>query len=249
MQNTIDDDACDLRSAVLRQLLSALATTDGWAVLKGWADLPRITGDLDLIVDPHRVDELVGIVVAALRPLAQNGFIARCDHIPRVPRVLAHLPTHGFDAEILEIDLAHVLPTRAAALITLARLTGHVEFHDGYWRTTAATDAAVKYITRDLGWWSSSNLMPAGSESAVATILGPRRMRLAALAHRWPLAAVILTASLLLRSLMTPAQLVERMLWRVKPIRCPFDPRHGRSSRHLGGRSAVDVERCGHKLF
>ena len=80
-------------------------------VWKGLDDYPLIPGDIDLIVSPRQVGDVLDDLVTAAQSCGLHFFV--CFHLVDVPRFFCWSPNVvGFESRMLEVDLA----TRAVRL-------------------------------------------------------------------------------------------------------------------------------------
>lgn len=111
-------------ASVVRSTLPLLtAQLSEWAVLKNHAELPNVTGDIDLCVPRARWDTFVD---AYLQALAANGAhaVVTCDHFLGVRLVFA-VALDGECLHALELDLADGVWWKGTRLLGGAELLEH----------------------------------------------------------------------------------------------------------------------------
>ena len=211
--------------------------------MKGWEQIPRITGDLDLIVEPRSVPELWLATLEFLSQQASNGpegsFAVECSHIPGVPRILAFLPAQGFAKRLFEVDFATVVPIRGYPGVTYENLLGFYETDAmGYPRTNRAASDVLDFLFKSLGWYRirQEPKFTSDHEQVLEALFGPPiasaisglSTRPAVLQTTW------ISLLLLLRATRRPSFVLERARFRLRGlqrVQCPFDPRRGRDAR------------------
>ena len=231
-------------------LLRNLAPIGGWAVLKNWDHLPKVSGDIDLVVAGSHVSHLLASTREYLQARASTGsLLIMCNHIRLVPRILARMPSHGFDDSLFEVDFATSVPTRGFPAVTYERLQPFLENDAlGFPRTTMSANKALQFLYKRVGWRriQRAESLSDSSWAVLSVLLGTRTAALLRRgADRHQSAPVLLaSASLLTRNLWHPSRLLERAhfrLGRLGGLSCPFDPRLGASARGSGWMH--DVER------
>jgi len=239
-------------------LLRSLAGVDGWAVLKGWRELPTLRGDLDLITAPSSTERILRRAIEYLGTVdGAEGSVVTCRHIPRVPRLLAALPELGFGDSVFEVDFAEAVPVRGAELVTYDRLGPYlVDDPLGFPRTTDAAERALTLLFKQLRWTSVAPTEPLDDEAweVLAALLGPVPARLVRSAaksgSRVPVVAA--SAALALRGFCHPRSTWRRVTFRIPGWargRCAFDPRAPEPRRILGVTDFVTrAAACGRPL-
>ena len=231
-----NEDSSRLVLAYLRHL----AKHDGWAVLKGWADLPDLPGDLDLIVSDDALRVLQGATLEFLRSArthaSEPGFVIECTHIPGVPRVFAFLPGHGFGERLLEIDFATLVPVRGYRAVTYEKLVPFLETDVlGFPRTNREASEVLDLLTKAIGWTyvTGERELTAGHRSVLRALLGRTVARAAAGYGPGERAAPVVVSLLLFaRATVEPSLMLERLRFHVRRRGlCPFDPVRGRAAR------------------
>jgi hypothetical protein len=129
---------------VVRSTLPLLtAQLPEWAVLKNHAELPNVTGDIDLCVPRARWDAFVD---AYLQALAANGAhaVVACDHFLGV-RLLFAVALDADCRHALELDLADGVWWKGTRLLGGAELLEHaVADPRGFRRLPAGFEAAYQ---------------------------------------------------------------------------------------------------------
>lgn len=235
-----------MSAELVSRILGDLRSSSGWAVLKGWDKIPNLGhSDLDLIVDPVKVEDVAREATAALARHAGPGHVVfRCDHVPGVPRLLTVAPEHGYGTRTLDIDLATVVPLRAAPIITYRAVAPYLVCDPrGFLRPTERVNYVMDVLLA-LPWAGNAGAfgqkIPA---SDFGFFLSSGQARLAATAmDGFRIAGVLFSTTLLINALIhNPKLFWSRLLfhskWRLG-YRCPADPRHGRASREVGSREA-----------
>jgi hypothetical protein len=231
------------REALVLDTLGFLAQFDGWAVMKNWESIPRIRGDLDLVVSPPMAAKLMTVIWDHLRTRATEGAVlVACEHITDVPRILARLPTDGFADSLFEIDFATWVPIRGFPAVTYERLTPFLERDVlGYPRTTMVANHALQFLFKRVRWHRVEGTDPLPDEcwDVLGALLGKRTAKLLRRSgeHGNHAAALAASAALLARAASIPSRLIERARFRMGGIggfSCPFDPRAGASARGAG---------------
>jgi hypothetical protein len=231
------------REALVLDTLSFLGQFDGWAVMKNWETIPRIHGDLDLVVSPPMAPKLMTATWDHLRTRATEGAVlVACQHITDVPRILARLPMDGFADSLFEVDFATWAPIRGFPAVTYERLAPFLERDVlGYPRTTMAANHALQFLFKKVRWHRVEGTDPLPNEcwDVLRALLGARTVKLLrrSAEHGSHAAALVASAALLGRAALVPSRLIERARFRAGGVRgfsCPFDPRSGVSARGAG---------------
>lgn len=245
-----------LRYAAVRRMLARLTAFPGWALVKGWRDPASSAGDVDLLVEPHAVASLGSAIIHFLKDGADAVTTAfQCEHIPGVPRIIAHAPGFGFSSGLFEVDLATVLPFRGYPAVTLARMHRFVVWDgDGVPRLDDPAAEALRFLSR-LGWWRSAPPEPSPESCAVLEhLLGPALARMC-LGRTPSVGAAVVSTVMVARALVKEPRLFgQRIAFRLdEALRgpaCPFDPRRGRGARAVGDPTSLRWrgERSGHEV-
>ncbi len=246
------------RYRTVRALLSSMSTLPGWALVKDWDEPTASKGDVDLLVDPIFLAEVEKSIWYFLTRHNRQVLVAfRCTHIPDVPRILALAPTLGFEAELLEIDLATVVPFRGYPLLTFKRLQSFVvRDTDGVPRLAPEAEETVRFLS-GLRWLRRAPGPPSLGAQRVLVSISPRHLRpvwslYTALGRVWP--AVLALGMLGTAVLKHPDLALSRGVFRARErlcgLTCPFDPRYGRGSRAADAPAALAerARRSGHAV-
>lgn len=246
------------QEALVGGLLESLAAVDGWAVLKGWRELPTLRGDLDLITAPSATEGVLQTAAEYLRAAGGlDGSIVTCRHIPRVPRLLAALPEVGFAESVFEVDFAEAVPVRGAEVVTYDRLRRYlVDDPRGFPRTTDAAERALTLLFKQLRWTAVAPTEPLDDEAweVLTTLLGaaPARLVRSAATSGKRVPVLVASAALALRGFCDPRSTWRRLLFRIPEAarrRCAFDPRGPEPRRIRGVADFVTrAAACGDRL-
>lgn len=245
------------RYRAVRELLFAMREVPGWVLVKAWDDPANTRGDVDLLVRPSSVKDVEESIWRFLCRHDRGRLVGfRCGHIPRVPRILVMAEQLGFEASLLEIDLATVVPFRGYPLVgfdRLARFT--VRDANGVPRLTPDAASALRFLSR-LGWLRTPSTPPTAAVRVVLASVSPaplRRVWMTGLGGPW---LAILDLGLLSAALIRdPKLLLERARFRTREVlrglECPFDPRRGPDSRKVGDLDTLARRACasGHEVM
>jgi hypothetical protein len=140
---------------VVRSTLPLLtAQLPDWAVLKNHAELPNVTGDIDLCVPRARWDAFVDAYQQALGAIGTYAVVS-CDHFLGVRLVFA-VPLHHECVQALEVDLADGVWWKGTRLLKAAQLLEHaIDDARGFRRLPGGFEAAYQLTV---------NVLPRGGE-------------------------------------------------------------------------------------
>jgi hypothetical protein len=240
---------------VVVRILQRLAQIPGWAVLKGWAELPELSGDLDTVAEPAALPRLSEELASWTR-LGWTRAVLACPHLPAVPRFFLWID--GSQKQFLELDFVLQLTFRGVPLVSYDRVLPHLvlDQRHGYPRTSKACLSAIDAIFKQLRWDRRDGLARRVDDAVVRDLAGPLLGRLLGRALRAPRArpwALLASVVAVLRAMAHPTAVRRRaFFWCRRPV-CSLDPRLGRGVRRLGpdpeARLRQLLEESGHRLL
>jgi hypothetical protein len=144
-------DGPDYWTPLVERLLPLLTRqVPEWAVLKNHAQLPVVTGDIDLCLPRSRWDAFLDAYLSALEGFGSFAVVV-CDHYLDARFTFA-LPLDGQPGRVLQVDLMDGLTWKGARLLSAAEILADYRWDArGFRRVTTGLEAAVQLTCNAVG--------------------------------------------------------------------------------------------------
>jgi hypothetical protein len=208
-------------------------------LLKGFDGLDSLTGDLDLIADSATRTQVLSVIDGFFDRYASTGEImVRCHGLRGATLTLMQIDAAGFGASMFEIDVSEWCPFGGVRALTYGTLLPLLETTDQGWLgPSELLDEVLRLLFK-----GTPTSHPQAVKPHLDDLLGTASARLLLEGH---IGASRVPA--ILRALVTPGLIIDRIRARRHMRSCPVSPRLGRSSRLV--RQPDDFGHAGHEVY